>query len=102
MGTGTESVAGVAAIDPWIRSMVRDDSLTRGLGDVEARMLVDQLPDPGNEIRLTQLRSRDIDGDRVRQNALRQPGVAFGRHLLKHAPADGGGKLAVFESHLKE
>ncbi len=43
MGTGTESLAGVVAIDPWIRSMVRDDSLTRGLGDVEARMLVDWL-----------------------------------------------------------
>ena len=34
---------GTTAIDSWVRSMVRDDSLTRGLGDVEARMLVDWL-----------------------------------------------------------
>ena len=36
---------GIAEIDPLIRSMVRDDSLTRGLGDIEARMLVDWLVD---------------------------------------------------------
>ena len=36
---------GTVAIDPLIRSMVRDDSLTRGLGDIEARMLVDWLVD---------------------------------------------------------
>jgi len=36
---------GTVEIDPLIRSMVRDDSLTRGLGDVEARMLVDWLVD---------------------------------------------------------
>ena len=29
------------ATDPLIRGIVRDDSLTRGLGDVEARMLVE-------------------------------------------------------------
>ena len=36
---------GIVAIDPFIRTMVRDESLTRGLGDVEARMLVDWLVD---------------------------------------------------------
>jgi hypothetical protein len=31
--------------DPYIRRMVRDESLTRGLDDIEARMLVDWLVD---------------------------------------------------------
>ena len=35
----------VVATDPLIRSIVRDDSLTRGLGDEEARMLVDWVTD---------------------------------------------------------
>jgi hypothetical protein len=30
-----------AATDPLIRGLARDESLTRGLGDVEARMLVE-------------------------------------------------------------
>ena len=34
-----------AAADPIIRTILRDDSLTRGLGDVEARMLVDWVTD---------------------------------------------------------
>lgn len=34
-----------AAADPLIRGILRDDSLTRGLGDVEARMLVDWVTD---------------------------------------------------------
>lgn len=34
-----------AAVDPLIRGILRDDSLTRGLGDVEARMLVDWVTD---------------------------------------------------------
>jgi hypothetical protein len=33
------------ATDPLIRGIVRDDALTRGLGDVEARMLVEWLVD---------------------------------------------------------
>ena len=37
--------SGAVAIDPLIRGLVRDDSLTRGLGDEEARMLVDWLVD---------------------------------------------------------
>lgn len=32
-------------IDPLIRGLVRDESLTRGLGDVEARMLVEWVVD---------------------------------------------------------
>lgn len=31
--------------DPLIRAILRDDSLTRGLGDVEARMLVEWVVD---------------------------------------------------------
>jgi hypothetical protein len=34
-----------AAIDPLIRGLVRDEALTRGLGDEEARMLVDWVVD---------------------------------------------------------
>lgn len=34
-----------AATDPLIRGIVRDESLTRGLGDVEARMLVEWVVD---------------------------------------------------------
>ena len=35
----------VAVSDPLIRGIVRDDSLTRGLGDIEARILVEWLVD---------------------------------------------------------
>jgi len=35
----------VAVSDPLIRKIVRDDSLTRGLGDIEARMLVEWIVD---------------------------------------------------------
>ena len=34
-----------AATDPLIRGLLRDDSLTRGLGDEEARMLVEWMVD---------------------------------------------------------
>jgi hypothetical protein len=34
-----------AVSDPLIRNLVRDDSLTRGLGDIEARMLVEWVVD---------------------------------------------------------
>lgn len=36
-----------AATDPLIRGLARDEALTRGLGDVEARMLVEWVTDWG-------------------------------------------------------
>ena len=64
--------------DPYIRELLRDDSLTRGLGDEEARMLVEWVVD-WTEL-LTEAARSDEDARKL-VNRLSRRGRAIGRFV---------------------
>jgi len=67
-----------AETDPLIRTIARDESLTRGLGDVEARMLVEWVVDWAEL--LAEASQSDADA-RELLGRLRRRGQAIGRFV---------------------
>jgi hypothetical protein len=67
-----------AATDPLIRTVLRDESLTRDLGDVEARMLVDWATDWAEL--LADVAQSDDDARELVERLLRR-GKAIGRFV---------------------
>lgn len=67
------------ATDPLIRGILRDESLTRGLGDEEARMLVEWVVDWADL--LAGAAQSDADAERL-VGRLRRRGQAIGRFVL--------------------
>jgi len=86
-----------AATDPLIRGLARDESLTRGLGDVEARMLIEWVTDWGELL----ARAAPTDADAADLLArLTRRGKAIGRFVrLWDDPRTRGaaGQLAAVE-----
>jgi hypothetical protein len=74
------------ASDPLIRQLAGDDSLTRELGDVEARMLVEWVVDWGELLAATARTSQEAERLLLR---LRRRGRAINRfvHLWCQRPA---------------
>lgn len=72
--------------DPLIREMLRDESLTRGLGDIEARMLVEWLAD-WTELFANASRN-DLDARKLAGKLLRR-GKAIGRFVQLWCKPDG-------------
>jgi hypothetical protein len=86
-----------AVIDPLIRGILRDDSLTRGLGDEEARMLVEWVVEWA-ELLAGAARSDEDAGELV--GRLCRRGKAIGRfvHLWGEAKTRGSAaQLAAVE-----
>ncbi|MFO0846992.1 MAG: hypothetical protein U0871_00325 [Gemmataceae bacterium] len=67
-----------AVADPLIRGIARDESLTRGLGDVEARMLVEWVVDWAEL--LTEAARSEADATAL-VHRLRRRGQAIGRFV---------------------
>src|SRR5271155_1295674 len=64
--------------NPWVHYVLADEALTRGLGDEEARVLVEWLVDKAEQL------ARDVRGDSVAGNAVRRlcrRGRSFGRFV---------------------
>lgn len=83
--------------DTLIRGIARDESLTRGLGDVEARMLVEWVVDWAEL--LTEAARTDADAVQL-VNRLTRRGKAIGKFVQlwrdpRHRPA--AGQLAAAE-----
>jgi hypothetical protein len=66
------------ACDPLLRQVLRDEALTRGLGDIEARMLVEWVAD-WTELLVEASRSEDDAWSCVRR--LSRRGRAIGRFV---------------------
>ena len=83
--------------DPLLRHVLRDEGLTRGLGDIEARMLVEWVAD-WTELLVEAARTEDDAWSCV--NRLSRRGRAIGRFVqLWNQPSDRGAaaQLAAVE-----
>lgn len=79
------------ATDPLIRGIVRDDSLTRGLGDEEARMLVEWVVDWAEL--LAEAARSDTDAEALVARLFRR-GRAIGRFVQLWAEPRSRGSAA--------
>jgi hypothetical protein len=83
--------------DPLLRHVLRDEALTRGLGDIEARMLVEWVAD-WTELLADAARTEDDAWSCVRRLCRR--GRAIGRFVRLWSDPDGrgaAGQLAAAE-----
>jgi hypothetical protein len=77
--------------DPLVRAAVRDESLTRGLGDEEARMLVEWVADWAELLAGAAQSDRDAE---VLVNRLCRRGRAIGRFVRLWCEPNGRGAAA--------
>ena len=97
---GKELISGAemaVATDPLIRGLVRDESLTRGLGDEEARMLVEWVVDWAEL--LAEAARSEADAETM-VNRLFRRGRAIGRFVSLYAEPQSRGsavQLAAVE-----